>query len=208
MYKKMYYIGTDKTFIRVDKNGQAIATMNFSDAKFFANKQKAGQFLVSLPRKLYNISTKWEVKEFQDLSEDKQTEYQENKPPQTQVKETAINNTVRVPEIDYLNLLDSVSILKDAKKGCMTGLNTKLSDISQKIVDLEHYIEFSKLNACEAYRAYKMLRDTLQDRRKIKDTIAAAQSLYKNCNVEKLSDCNDHLHNRTYNPRKLTSLFE
>lgn len=204
----MYYIGTDKTFIRTDKNGKAIATMNFPDAKLFKDRQKATQFLVSLPRKLYNISTKWEVKEHYSLSGNKSPKSQQVEEPQIQTEKNATDNTVEVPNVDYVTLLESVSILKENKKGCLTSLNGKLSDISQEIVDLEHYIEFSKLNACEAYHAYKMLQDTLKERRKIKDTITAAQSLYENCDVDKLSSCNEYLHNRTYNPRKLTSLFK
>lgn len=203
----MYYIGTGKTYITVNRNGKAVATMNFKDAKLFSSKQKAGQFLVSLPRKLYDISTSWEVME---QSENKPLEppQEQIKNPQTQPQEDKPKTNTEITEVDYLNLLDSVSVLKENKKGCLTYLNSKLSDIGQEIVDLEHYIEFNNLNACDAYQAYKMLRDTLRERRKIKDSITAAQSLYENCNVNKLYDCNDHLHNRTYTPRKLTSLFE
>lgn len=197
----MYYIGTDRTFIRVDKNGKAVATSDFGNAKLFSDKVKAGQFLVSLPRKMYEITSKWEVKEYN---------YQPAaKPPEipSQAEETTAN-TYSGTEVDYIEVLTTVSVLKENKKGCMTALNGNLSDINQEIVDLEHYIEFSKLNVSEGYKAYKMLRDTLRERRKIKDSITAAQSLYENCNVDKLYDCNDRLHNRTYTPRKLTSLFE
>ena len=212
MYIPVYYIGTGKTFVTVDKNGKAIATMNFPDAKLFKDKQKAGQFLVSLPRKLYNISTKWEIREYNTPNTDKLSKLpQKIEKPQPQVgtpKKDKTNINTAMPEVDYVTLLDTVSILKENKNGCLTNLNNKLSDISQEIIDLEHYIEFNKLNACEAYHAYKMLHDTLQKRRKIKDTITAAQSLYENCDVDKLSSCNEYLHNRTYNPRKLTSLFK
>lgn len=67
----MFYIGTNNTFITVDKNGKAIATMRFEDTKFFQTKHKAEQFLVSLPRKLYDISSKWEVKEHIQTRNDK-----------------------------------------------------------------------------------------------------------------------------------------
>lgn len=207
----MYYIGTGKTFVTVDKNGKAIATMNFPDAKLFKDKQKAGQFLVSLPRKLYNISTKWEVKEYNAPNMDKSFKpLQKIKKPQPQAetpKKDKTNINTAIPKVDYVTLLDTVSILKENKNGCLTNLNSKLSDISQEIIDLEHYIEFNKLNACEAYHAYKMLHDTLQKRRKIKDSITAAQTLYESCDVDKISSCNEYLHNRTYYPRRLNSLF-
>lgn len=207
----MYYIGTDKTFITTDKNGKAIATMNFKDAKLFQNKQKAGQFLVSLPRKLYDISTKWEVKEYNTPNAGKPPKSPQ-KSEKSQIQAEPLDTLYDQPdkncrEVDYLSLLDTVSTLQESKKGCLTTLSTKLSDISQEIVDLEHYIEFSKLNACEAYHAYKMLKETLQERRKIKDSMLAAQTLYENCDVDTISSFNEHLHNRKYYPRKLTSLF-
>lgn len=195
----------------MDKNGKAIATMNFSDVKTFSTKQKASQFLVSLPRKLYELSSKWEVREYHSQNTNKP---QVNKNTQTQTKS---NKTLDIlydqpdkdrQQVDYLKLLDSVSILKESKKGCLTDLNSKLSEIDQEISDLEHYIEFSKLNACEACNAYKMLRDALQKRRKIKDNIIAAQTLYESCDIDTLSSCSNHLHNRIYYPRKLTSLFQ
>lgn len=210
----LYYIGTGNTFITTDKNGKAIPTMNFADVKTFNTKQKASQFLVSLPRKLYELSSKWEVKEYHSSNTNKS---QSNKNLQTQTKSDKTDKTLDVlydqpdkdhQQVDYLKLLDSVSILKESKKGCLTDLNSKLSDIDQEIVDLEHYIEFSKLNACEACNAYKMLRETLQKRRKIKDNIIAAQTLYESCDIDTLSSCSNHLHNRIYYPRKLKSLFQ
>lgn len=203
MNKTVYYIGTGNTFITVDKNGKAIATMNFADVKTFDTKQKATQFLVSLPRKLYDISNKWEIKEYNPPNKNKSTETQSRLDKDILYAQPDKNHQ----QVDYLALLDSVSILKENKKGCLTDLKSKLSDIDQEISDLEHYIEFNRLNACDAYKSYKMLHETLQKRRKIKDSIIAAQTLYESCDIDTLSSCNDHLHNRTYYPRKLTSLF-
>lgn len=202
----VYYIGTNNTFITTDKNGKAIPTMNFTDAKLFKDKQKATQFFVSLPRRLYDISSKWEVKEHNPPTK--------NKPIEPQIKsDKSLDILYAQPDtnrkqVDYLALLDSVSILKENKKGCLTDLKGKLSDIDQEISDLEHYIEFNRLNACDAYNAYKMLHETLQKRRKIKDSIIAAQTLYESCDIDTLSSCSNQLHNRTYFPRKLKSLFQ
>lgn len=82
----MFYIGTGNTFITVDKNGKAIATMNFSDVKTFPTKQKASGFLVSLPRKLYDISNKWAIKEYNPSTSSKPSKPQTNKSSQTQTK--------------------------------------------------------------------------------------------------------------------------
>ena len=53
-----------------------------------------------------------------------------------------------------------------------------------------------------------MLRDTLQERRQIKDTIRVVKELYDNCNVDKLADVKGELENRVYIPRRLSGLFE
>lgn len=204
----LYYIGTDKTFIAVNRKGKVVTTSKLKDAKFFQTKEKAGQFLVSLPRNMYSVCTKWEVKNYGDIhKEEISLEPQSDKHTQAEAKEERTDTAINMSDIDYLNILDTMSALKEHQKGCITVLSGKLSDIGQEIVDIEHYIEFNDLNACDGYQAYKMLRDCLRERRKIKDSITAAQSLYENCRVDKLCSCNDYLHNRTYTPRKLTSLF-
>ena len=82
-----------------------------------------------------------------------------------------------------------------------------------KKTDIEHYIEFNagKLNACDGYKAYKLLQDTLLERRKIKDELQIIQVVRDRMNAEDIANVEQkikELEARTYKPRELTYLFE
>lgn len=79
--------------------------------------------------------------------------------------------------------------------------------------DIEHYIEFNagKLNACDGYKAYKLLQDVLLERRKIKDELQIIQVVRDRMNAEDIANVGQkisELEARTYKPRELTYLFE
>ena len=91
-------------------------------------------------------------------------------------------------------------------------LNKKLSKIDQEITDIQHYIEFNRLNAAEGYKAFKLLQDKLLERRVIKDDFSKFQVLSDskisdifNGNLDKSLSALDK---RTYTPRVLKELFE
>ena len=91
-------------------------------------------------------------------------------------------------------------------------LSQKLSAIDQEICDIQHYIEFNKLNAAEGYKAFKMLQDKLLERRVIKNDFAKFQML----NDAKVSEIFDGtldsklsaMEKKKYTPRVLKELFE
>lgn len=79
--------------------------------------------------------------------------------------------------------------------------------------DIEHYIEFNagKLNACDGYKAYKLLQDVLLKRRKVKDELQIIQVVRDRMNAEDIANIEQkikELDARTYQPRELTYLFE
>ena len=79
--------------------------------------------------------------------------------------------------------------------------------------DIEHYIEFNagKLNACDGYKAYKLLQDVLLERRKVKDELQIIQVVRDRMNAEDIANVEvkiKELEARTYKPRELTYLFE
>lgn len=204
----MYYIGTETRYLAIDKNGGMYAAEDISKAKLYETSKRASKALVALPKRFYQISSKWSVREYikpscaKTLPDIIQPSETGNETENLKNELTAVSDCE-----DYITLLDSIANLKENKANCIARLYNRLSDIDLEIIDIEHYIEFSKFNAAAAYYAYKMLRDKLQERRKIKDSIAAAQALYDNCNVEKIASCSYHLHNREYKPRRLTELF-
>ena len=70
----------------------------------------------------------------------------------------------------------AISVISEAvaKLNCRHfELSEELSKYDRQRTDVEHYIEFNagKLNACDGYKAYKMLQDVLIQRRKVKDEL-------------------------------------
>lgn len=107
-----------------------------------------------------------------------------------------------------------ISVLSEAasKLNCRhLELVEEMSKYDRQKSDVEHYIEFNagKLNACDGFKAYKLLQDILVERRKVKDELQIIQSVK---NTMSLSDDIDEkvreLESRTYEPREFTHLFE
>lgn len=91
-------------------------------------------------------------------------------------------------------------------------LSQELSNIEAEIVDIEHYIEFTSLNARDGYKIYRKLRDLLRERRYIKDEQKVVNAINSNCaateqikNIVAVLDAKD---NRNYKPRVLVDLFK
>jgi len=110
-----------------------------------------------------------------------------------------------------------ISVLSDAVSKLSakhTSLTDKLSTYDRQRTDIEHYIEFNagKLNACDGYKAYKLLQDVLIKRRKVKDELQIVQvALDRIAAPEELSQIDrtiKELEARTYKPRELTYLFK
>ena len=205
----MYCIGTGTQYMAAKPDNFLYATKNADEARLFSSSQRAGKALVKLPRRFYDISSNWSVRPFEE-------------PEEVAIPVTSlVHNTTQQQELantedsgsnfdvsEFVNALNTIADLKSKKNGCLTKLNSELSRINEEIIDIEHFIEFSKLNAPNAYSAYKMLRDTLTERRRIKDAITAATDIFNNCDVDKIAETRDIMNNRHYNPRQLHGLFK
>ena len=79
-------------------------------------------------------------------------------------------------------LSEAVSKLNDRHK----ELVEQESKYDLQRTDVEHYIEFNagKLNACDGYKAYKLLQDILIKRRKIKDEMQIINVVRDRMNAE------------------------
>lgn len=109
-----------------------------------------------------------------------------------------------------------ISVLSEA----VAKLNVRHQELTEeqskfdgRVTDIEHYIEFNlgKLNACDGYKAYKLLQETLLERRKIKDELQIIQVVRDRMNAEDIANVEQkisELETRTYKPRELTYLFE
>lgn len=86
------------------------------------------------------------------------------------------------------------------------------SKYDRQKTDVEHYIEFNagKLNACDGYKAYKLLQDVLLERRKIKDEMQIINIVRSKMATEDIVNIEDRvkaLESRTYEPREFKYLF-
>lgn len=85
-----------------------------------------------------------------------------------------------------------------------------LSIADQKITDINHYIEFNKLNACQGYKMSKLLQDTLKECREIKNELEILGqvngfSMKSISNGKIKTACN--IKQKKYKPRVLKELF-
>ena len=130
--------------------------------------------------------------------------------------EPVIEAPKHVAEVHVESMFDG--IFEELKKIDLTGFNKehselskKMSRIDQEVADIQHYIEFNKLNAADGYKAFKLLQDKLLERRVIKDDWSKLQILLS----AKVSDIYDgtlesridEFYNRDYTPRVLKELF-
>lgn len=112
----------------------------------------------------------------------------------------------------------STQIFADLNTACKNlnkrkkQLNSALSLADKKKTDIEHYIEFNNLSASQGYKAAKMLKDCLEERRSIKNELEQINNVWKmnigfigNGNMQRVLKQAD---NKRYVPRALTELFD
>lgn len=81
-------------------------------------------------------------------------------------------------EIDPLEMATKLSSLIENVKEVKSKLSNELSISDQKVADIQHYIESRNLNAVEGFKAYKLLQETLKERRVIKHKMMEIEPLY------------------------------
>lgn len=111
----------------------------------------------------------------------------------------------------WIDRVSDVNGLVDDMKKRIEDLNNELSLIDKETVDIEHYIEFGQLNACQGYKVSKMLQDRFRQRRKIKDELVVITKIL-GLKVGEISKSEVEksimsLDDRKYRPRVLEELF-
>ena len=81
-------------------------------------------------------------------------------------------------ETNSVELAARLNSLVEEVKETKSNLCKELSIVDLKISDIQHYIENKKLNGVEGYKAYKLLQDTLKERRVIKNKISEIEPVY------------------------------
>lgn len=137
----------------------------------------------------------------------------ENLPKETKV----VESDQPKPQLDIGSSKYIVSVLSDAvaKLNCRhTMLVDEQSRYDRQVTDVEHYIEFNagKLNACDGYKAYKLLQDVLVQRRKVKDELkiinVVKDKMALSDDLVNIDAKVQELESRTYEPRELKYLFK
>lgn len=91
-------------------------------------------------------------------------------------------------------------------------LNSELSIVDKKRTDIEHYIEFYSLSASKGYKASKMLKECLEERRKIKNEMALIDNTLR-MNIAVIGNGKgrnmlEKTKDKQYRPRVLEELFD
>lgn len=128
------------------------------------------------------------------------------------VVKNIINKTIVDDEISsWLSKVDSFVALAESVETRINELVDLLSTTDKEICDIQHFIEFGKLNAYQGWLATSMFQNRLRQRRKYKNELAAL-NLIKSCkievkSIEDLHKAVDGLEERKYSPRVLQELF-
>lgn len=112
---------------------------------------------------------------------------------------------------DWLEKVNTIMNILSGSNTRKDDLVAKLSEIDKEIVDIQHYIEFGKFNCYQGWMCFKMLQNTLRQRRKYKNEIAVL-NLIKQCKFDKssleaLSTTIADIQNKCYRPRAFPELF-
>ena len=144
-------------------------------------------------------------------------EFLEPDPPGIKsVTKTDLKQTEKVMETDvtqeWISSIRGLNGLIQDAKIRKVELTQQLSDVDEQLCDIYHYIEFSKLNACQGYKAAKMIKDKRIARRRIKNELQVL-SIILSSNIsdeieQEVVGRIKGMDNRVYNPRSLTELFE
>ena len=132
------------------------------------------------------------------------------------VTKTDLKQTEKVMETDvtqeWISRIRGLNGLIQDAKIRKVELTQQLSNVDEQLCDIYHYIEFSKLNACQGYKAAKMIKDKRIARRRIKNELQVL-SIILSSNIsdeieQEVVGRIKGMDNRVYNPRSLTELFE
>lgn len=198
----------DKTIWVYQSNGSYTLTTDKARALIFDTKVAADTVFKSNLSKLIKskgvmvqtVGVQIEGAEVKSKPEPKVVFVKEQPSPPSSTESSKYIISVLSEAVAKLNVRHQELVDRESKYDC------------QK-TDIEHYIEFNagKLNACDGYKAYKLLQDTLLERRRIKDELQIIQVVRDRMNAEDIANVEQkikELEARTYKPRELTYLFE
>lgn len=197
-----YVITDGSRFIYKNHAGKYVPTSTEALADIFNKKQAEGIYNNSLSKALKSV---FYLKKYDEVpTEIKQTSQQDLE--KTEKVMMSANIQYWLNKVSDLN-----GLAKDADKR-RTELLNQLNEVNQELCDIEHWIEFTNLNAAQGYKAYKMLKERRIKRRSIKNELNVIDVILDKKISETVSDdirkSVQNIDDRTYSPRILKELFD
>lgn len=194
-----------------------------TDGKYYIKKDKRGNFIPITSPTLANTFTRDKAENIlcNQISKCLRSRYhveciEEDPPGIKSVTKTDLVKAEKVMEADNIQRwLDRIKDLNGLAKDASDRkeeLVQQLSKVDKELSDIEHYIEFSNLNAYQGYQAAKMIKDRRIIRRGIKNELTVINIILSKriaeTAQEEITKCINGLDHRTYNPRVLDKMFE
>lgn len=194
-----------------------------TDGKYYIKKDKHGNFIPITAPTLANTFTRDKAENIlcNQISKCLRSRYhieciEEDPPGIKSVTKADLAQTEKVAESDNIQRwLDRIKDLNGLAKDASDRkeeLIQQLSKVDKELTDIEHYIEFSNLNAYQGYQAAKMIKEKRIVRRSIKNELIVLNIILSKRISETAQDeitkCVNSLNKRTYNPRFLDEMFE
>lgn len=198
------YIITDgERFIYRNHSGKYVPTHGEAMADLFTKKQAESIYNHQLPKALKSV---FHVERY-------------DKPPDgvKQVNQNDLeNNTEKVMIAENIQVwLDRLSDMNGLTKDILhrkEELFKQLHKLDDELLDIEHWIEFSRFNGVQGYMACKELKDCRLRRRTVKNEIQVLDIILGK-NIEKIIGEEiqkriSEMDNRSYKPRVRIDLFD
>lgn len=189
----IYVITNGRNWLKIGDNQKIMACSNIDSAKRFTF-DKANNLLQNLPKSMKNLG--WRLEPCKSSTDNIGRIYGID----SEATLTEMANKVK----EFESYMDEISKVRDS-------LTFELSQVDAEIEDILHAAEFYKLNACEGYKLYKMLKDRRIKRRKLKNYIEAVGHIEAKTGKDFASGQGSKsilgMNNREYNPRVLKELF-
>lgn len=207
--QNFFVITNGSKFIHFDVSGKCKPVSDISLAETYPNKRSAENVRMNSVTKA--LSRTYYVAEYKD---GELIQHNVPRAPKTQKKRVGItyhyNNTCS--DIKWSGSFEGINDTFESALVRGEELPQELSDTESQIIDLEHFIESTNLNARDGFKVYKKLKELLNTRRRIKNEIKMVNAInsnraaigYINNIQEVITKC---LENNEYKPRILGELF-
>lgn len=210
---QQYVITNGHGYLKVEKGKWPIHQFSLDTASIFQSAESAQEIVDGLRSPLKN--NRYEVK---PLDEAKELEGESETDTDLQVADNQLTKTFQYCVYDNPELTELKNRVKIAQ--CLfLSMNDeydvwteRLRHVNDEIIDIEHAIEFKRVNAVKACAMYKKLQEARRERRNCKDALYllgwtknATAATWKS---GKINNVLESMENRVYSPKALPELFE